>query len=429
MEVLLELTSIAGSHETLEGNSFTYHETTLPAPELLTKQENLRNFARNKKAILEIGFNAGHSAALFCEANPDLELICVDIGIHKYVQPCYEHLRQKYGDRIQLIVSSSLELTNLSELQSKLKYFDGIHIDGNHVHPWVITDTMSCLRFLADKAQLIVDDSNMSHIKRWVDFLTNSILFEPAPGYLPSVMYEHVILNFNRPTVGICSMAIGEQYRVSVWKCMESLEKYCSKWNIPLFTTDQSLDSTRPIPWSKIRLLQKHLDSVDVLLWIDADILITNPEHSLDERLIFLTKNHDILISADWAVSTNTGSFVIRNCPTSKALLEEVYNRTEFINHDWWEQTALVAILNGSPEKRNRVRMLPRTLARLINAYPRWFEPLAPHDNSDWLIHFAGARGADLPNHIDRFSKEITEHRGLNMHNLTNLVQVVELFW
>jgi hypothetical protein len=416
--IFQELTDLA--------NSFTYHGTATAAPELLTKQENLRTFARGKKAILEIGFNAGHSAALFCEANPTLELVCVDIGIHKYVRPCYELLRSRYGDRIQLIVSSSLELTRLPELQSKLKHFDGVHVDGHHEHPWYIYDTMSCLRFLSDKAQFIMDDSNHPPIARWVQFLKSSLLFETADEYLPTHLYEHTILNFTRPRVGICSFAVGEQYRSHVQKCIISLEKYCSKWNIPLLTCEESLDLTRPIPWSKIKLLQKHLDSFDVLYWIDADILITKPEHSLDERLIFLTRNHDLLISHDFN-TLNSGSFAVRNTPWVKTFLEEIYSRTEFIHHFWWENMALITILFGDADKMKRARVIPKHLSRLINIYPSIHDPVNYHKFSDWLIHFASYRGNQLMNLIEK--TPIDNDSGLNKDNLNNLVEIVELFW
>ena len=35
--------------------------------------------------VMEIGFNAGHSAEVFLRTNPSLTLTSFDLGIHKYV--------------------------------------------------------------------------------------------------------------------------------------------------------------------------------------------------------------------------------------------------------------------------------------------------------------------------------------------------------
>ena len=41
----------------------------------------------------------------------------------------------------------------------------------------------------------------------------------------------------------------------------------------------------------------------------------------------------------------NTGVYVMRNCPSSRQLLDAAISRREYINHEWWDQAAISAVL------------------------------------------------------------------------------------
>jgi len=415
MGLLDELANLAGSYEQLEGNYYTYHLTTQPAPEMISKQNNIRLFSQNKKRVLEIGFNAGHSAVLFLESNPELELTCVDIGLHKYVQPCYEHIRKHFGDRIKLIVSSSSELMSLG---LPLKSFDGIHVDGTHDHPWCLRDTISCLRFMTDEAQLIIDDSE--NFTQWLKFLQESSLFTLAQEYQPTFLYEHVILNFHRPRVAVCTLIVGEEYASNVERCSKSLQDYCQKWDLPLICSHEYLDPTRPIPWSKIKLLQEHLPKYDFLYWMDADVLICNSEHSMDERLLFLPKGKDVLLPQDHPFHgsmINTGSFLIRNSAFSEDLLKQVYLAPAGIDHQWWEQGSFNLLITKH-EIYDKIVILPESHAKLLNSF--YFN----YSKGNWMIHYASIRGKAI--------KEASEKQDIETGipiQLDSLVSLVESLW
>jgi predicted O-methyltransferase YrrM len=63
--------------------------------------------------ILEIGFNAGHSAACFLMANPNVKILCIDINTSSYTLPCFRYLKSIFNDRIYFIESNSNNLVNV----------------------------------------------------------------------------------------------------------------------------------------------------------------------------------------------------------------------------------------------------------------------------------------------------------------------------
>lgn len=112
-----------------EGNYFTLnHNIEVELPELVPKQQNIFSIATNAQNILEIGFNAGHSALLFLLANPSSKMTCIDTCSHVYVEPCFNYLKSIFGDRIQLLKGNSKDVVPTLPKN----HYDIAHIDGDH---------------------------------------------------------------------------------------------------------------------------------------------------------------------------------------------------------------------------------------------------------------------------------------------------------
>jgi hypothetical protein len=141
--------------ETLEGNVFeedpNYKDLFLP------KRKNIIVSCQNKTNALEIGFNSGYSAVLILLSNPKIKLTCVDIGWHKYTIPCYQQIKQDFGDRIQLLIGDSRNV--VPNINDK---FDLIHIDGGHSLDIAESDIVNTNRLLMDNAVIIMDDVNIN---------------------------------------------------------------------------------------------------------------------------------------------------------------------------------------------------------------------------------------------------------------------------
>jgi hypothetical protein len=133
------------------------------------KQSNVKNG-------LEIGFNCGCSALLLLLSNPDLCLTCIDICIHKYTIPCYQKLKELFGNRINLLNGSSNDIMpHLIE-----NTYDFIHIDGSHDYNIANNDILYSIKVAKNNAILIMDDTNQETLKYlWSQYKLKYSMIEP----------------------------------------------------------------------------------------------------------------------------------------------------------------------------------------------------------------------------------------------------------
>lgn len=151
--------------------------------------------------------------------------------------------------------------------------------------------------------------------------------------------------------------------------------QYCKKHGYMFLSVPNSLDDTRPPSWSKIKLVRRNLTAYEWIFWTDADSLIMNPGIRLES---FLDTDADLVITDDQN-GINAGQFFIRDSEASFKFLAEVWNRVEFLHHDWCEQAAMAKVIEeGFPIK---VCKLPQ---RSFNSYPQNYQ------TGDFLLHFAG---------------------------------------
>lgn len=130
----------------------------------------LRTIVNNKliNNVMEIGFNAGHSAELFLSSNKNINLVSFDIGHHSYVKLGKQFIDITYPDRHTLIIGNSLD-TVPEYFKKENKKFDLIFIDGGHSYPVAIGDILNCKNLAHDKTIVIMDDTmnNNNWIKNW----------------------------------------------------------------------------------------------------------------------------------------------------------------------------------------------------------------------------------------------------------------------
>lgn len=112
-----------------------------------------------KKRVIEIGFNAGHSAEVFLENNPELELVSFDLGSHKYVSVAKEYIDATYPNRHTLILGDSTKTIPEYLQRNKDKKFDFIFIDGGHEYEIAKTDIQNCFNFAHKDSIVALDDT------------------------------------------------------------------------------------------------------------------------------------------------------------------------------------------------------------------------------------------------------------------------------
>jgi ADP-heptose:LPS heptosyltransferase/predicted O-methyltransferase YrrM/Tfp pilus assembly protein PilF len=121
--------------------------------------------------IMEIGFNAGHSAEIFLQNNKNLTLTSFDLGGHTYVSTAKEYIDATYPNRHTLILGDSRKTIPYYLKNNKDVKFDFIFIDGGHEYEIAKTDIENCFH-LAHKDTIVALDDTM-FTKKWEQHYTD----------------------------------------------------------------------------------------------------------------------------------------------------------------------------------------------------------------------------------------------------------------
>jgi predicted O-methyltransferase YrrM len=108
--------------------------------------------------VLEIGFNAGHSADIFLKNNKTLKLTSIDIGNHDYVRTGKQYIDDYYPNRHLLIIGNSLSALPTLAKNYNAKY-DVIFIDGGHDYDVAKGDLDNCFWLSHEDTIVIMDDT------------------------------------------------------------------------------------------------------------------------------------------------------------------------------------------------------------------------------------------------------------------------------
>lgn len=105
----------------------------------------------------------------------------------------------------------------------------------------------------------------------------------------------------------------------------------------------------RPAPWNKLPLLTELLETYDEVLWLDADVVVLDCSKDLADEVsdehIQAMVFHELLGNKDVQIRTvpNSGVWLLRK--PMLPWLDLAWNSTQFIDHAWWEQAAMISLL------------------------------------------------------------------------------------
>jgi hypothetical protein len=205
----------------------------------------------------------------------------------------------------------------------------------------------------------------------------------------------------------ILTLAIGVDYRKSLKKALDSKRAYANKHGYKYIeANEESWDRTRPVAWSKVDLVLTHLNKLPdgQLVWLsDADVLITNMDLKVEDHVLpLLPPEKDLLFIYDACHHLNSGNVLMRNSPWLRDFWTRVNNRTEFTYHIWWENMAMIKIMEENKKDQNKIQVTNKH--KLFNAYIMGLPDEPLWEQGDFLVHFAGIYDSDK---MKRFIEEI----------------------
>jgi len=152
-------------HSYLLGKGFTDFEGF--SQQLPQQVEDLGKCVSNDsiKTMLEIGFNAGHSAEVFLATNPNIHLTSYDLKAHDYTATGKEFIDLAYPGRHTIIYGDSM----ITVREDKNTY-DAFFIDGGHDYKCANADVRNCYK-LANHGSLVIVDDVVSPInqREWTE--------------------------------------------------------------------------------------------------------------------------------------------------------------------------------------------------------------------------------------------------------------------
>ena len=114
----------------------------------------------------------------------------------------------------------------------------------------------------------------------------------------------------------------------------------------------------RPASWYKLVEIQKAFnDGFDTVMWVDTDAIIVNMDKKIES---LLREDKMFYYSNNW-LGMNCGVMIMRDCMPIRLLLRMAWNQTQLINHSWWEQAALTAIIGHDKFPKELIMELPAT--------------------------------------------------------------------
>jgi len=167
------------------GNLCYEHNTSysVKAPPIELYEEKREFFVRalaGRKNLLEVGFNAGHSALLAMTSHPNLKYTGIDICGAKYTMQCANYLTEAFKDRFSFIKGDSREILPLLATHHPRKKFDVFHIDGDHNEGPVRADIGNILRIAQTGSIVILDDINFPGVAKAYDEFVKLGRLRPA---------------------------------------------------------------------------------------------------------------------------------------------------------------------------------------------------------------------------------------------------------
>jgi hypothetical protein len=161
---------------------------------------------------------------------------------------------------------------------------------------------------------------------------------------------------------------------------LPNMRRYAQIHGYTFLDPDTSLlDLSRPPAWSKIKAVQSALNTNQCryVLWLDADVVITNSTIRLEQIIPHPNPNDinhnndnpknitsmDLLVTSDRRFTANSGVWIISNSTWSRSFLDQWWNMRNYVRSKGLslsgDNDAFGALIRQYQQPQHHVHMLP----------------------------------------------------------------------
>jgi hypothetical protein len=142
----------------------------------------------------------------------------------------------------------------------------------------------------------------------------------------------------------LCTMAHGPHLEL-LEMTAPVLSRYAERYGYDAIVLRHRLDPSRPPSWDKVLLLRALVRRYDLVVWIDADAVVVDDAPDIGaalrpRRFLHLVEHH-----IDHQRVPNAGVLTFTGGRRSALFLDRVWAERRFVNHQWWENAAMLHLL------------------------------------------------------------------------------------
>lgn len=201
---------------------------------------------------------------------------------------------------------------------------------------------------------------------------------------------------------GILNQKVGNQkvlVTLAAGKYVQLLEmsritfrNYAKKWDYDYVEVTVSLDDSRPHAWTKLLAIRKLLDEYDFVFYVDSDALILRDD--IDIEAIFREDFAWPVGPLNGQDCPNAGIMAVRSSIATKKLFDLAYSQTDLIFNGWWEQAALMRVLQYEDPRDHEVHWskfkLDKPKIKIFELDSSWNSTTEDYSYNPVIRHFAG---------------------------------------
>lgn len=185
--------------------------------------------------------------------------------------------------------------------------------------------------------------------------------------------------------ISICS----ESYKVLSDVTYPAWREYAARHGYDFIS--EGVTDERGANWQKISMIAHHIKTYDLVLWVGADTLCTNPDIKIDK--FWMSQGTPSMIFSTDVFGINSDVMLFAKGAASEMFLYAVNDvgYLTYKDHRWAEQEAIIRFAHQKPYS-DWVKVIPQKgFNSYIHAeYGRPSEWPGNWERGDWILHLPG---------------------------------------